>query len=80
MTRPFGSSQRTATEPFSRSMSGTTARTDTAMAASEAICDQVPVTRLHDAMIESLLRRVWKKPVIDLRPSAAPRATQEALL
>ncbi|WP_282091327.1 hypothetical protein [Epibacterium ulvae] len=33
----------------------------------DAICEQLPVPKLHDAMIDQLRRREWRKPVIDLR-------------
>ena len=33
----------------------------------KALIDHMPVPKLHDAMIDQLRNRVWKKPVIDLR-------------
>lgn len=33
----------------------------------ETIVDHLPVPEIHDAMIFQLRRRIWKKPVIDLR-------------
>ena len=33
----------------------------------DAICGQMPVPKIHDAMIVELRRRSWRKPVLDLR-------------
>lgn len=43
----------------------------------EAICEQLPVTKIHDAMIAQLCKREWRKPVIDLRE---PKPKQGLLL
>ncbi|MCW2309701.1 hypothetical protein [Rhodobium gokarnense] len=33
----------------------------------KALCDALPAPLLHDEMIKALRRRVWRRPVIDLR-------------
>lgn len=46
----------------------------------DAIVEQMPVPKLHDAMIEQLRRRVWRKPVIDTRHDSQSKFTQETML
>lgn len=48
-------------------------------ALTDAICEQLPVPKMHDLMIEELRRRIWRKPVIDTR-SRPPRPVQGNLL
>lgn len=43
----------------------------------EAICDGLPVTIIHDEMIRALRDRIWRKPVIDTR-HADPVPEKEA--
>ncbi|NDV50750.1 hypothetical protein [Salipiger sp. PrR003] len=33
----------------------------------ELICENLPVTAIHDEMIAALRSRIWRKPVVDLR-------------
>jgi hypothetical protein len=42
-------------------------------ALTDAICEQMPVPKLHDEMIKQLRQRVWRKPVIDLRSPSLDR-------
>lgn len=44
-----------------------------------AIVEQMPVPKLHDAMIDQLQKRMWRKPVIDCR-EARQNPPQERLL